>query len=300
MHTPIKKMVLGAALIAASATSQALNIFACEPEWAALAKEIAPDASIYAATSALQDPHNVQARPSLIAQFRRADLAICSGAELEVGWLPMLQMKANNRDLRTGQPGMFFAAEVVETLDKLERVDRSMGDVHAAGNPHFHLSPSRVELVAKELTKRLGEVDGENRASYQQNLSDFLTRWSTATQRWETRAEVLNGNKYIAYHSSFRYLFDWLSLEQIGDLEPQPGLPPTPAHLASLLELSRSENVAAIVYTGYQDSRGAEWLSERTDIEESQLSYTASEAHPSLFDVYESLIDELMRLHDDK
>ena len=299
MLTLIKKITLGATLLAASATSQALNIFACEPEWKALAAEIAPDANIYAATTSHQDPHHVQARPSLIAQFRRADLAICSGAELEVGWLPMLQMKANNRELRTGQPGMFFAAEAVETLDQLERVDRSMGDVHAAGNPHFHLSPSRVELVAEELTKRLSLIDSANQATYEQNLNNFLTRWTAASSEWEARAEILKGSNYIAYHSSFRYLFDWLSMQQIGDLEPQPGLPPTPAHLASLIELSRNEQVAAIVYTGYQDGRGAQWLSERTNVEQVQLVYTASDAHPSLFDVYEALIDELERIHND-
>ncbi len=296
---PIKRMLLGAALIAASATSQAINIFACEPEWEALAKEIAPNANIYTATTSLQDPHNVQARPSLIAQFRRAELAICSGAELEVGWLPMLQMKANNRDLRTGQPGMFFAADVVEALDKLERVDRSMGDVHAAGNPHFHLSPSRVELVAVELAKRLSEVDSDNAEGYEQNLSSFMTRWSAATLDWEARAEGMKGSQYIAYHSNFRYLFDWLSLEQIGDLEPRPGLPPTPAHLASLIELTRDEAVSAILHTSYQDGRGAQWLSERTNVEASQLAYTASETNPSLFDVYEAILSELERIHDD-
>lgn len=299
MHMPIKRLLLGAALVAASATSQAINIFACEPEWEALAKEIAPDANIYTATTSLQDPHNVQARPSLIAQFRRAELAICSGAELEVGWLPMLQMKANNRDLRTGQPGMFFAADVVEALDKLERVDRSMGDVHAAGNPHFHLSPSRVELVAAELAKRLSEIDSENAESYEQNLGSFMTRWSAATRDWEARADGMKGSRYIAYHSNFRYLFDWLSLEQIGDLEPRPGLPPTPAHLASLIELTRDEAVSAILYTSYQDGRGAQWLSERTNVEASQLVYTASETNPSLFDVYEAILSELERIHND-
>jgi zinc/manganese transport system substrate-binding protein len=292
-------MLLGAALIAASATSQAINIFACEPEWEALATEIAPNANIYTATTSLQDPHNVQARPSLIAQFRRAELAICSGAELEVGWLPMLQMKANNRDLRTGQPGMFFAADVVEALDKLERVDRSMGDVHAAGNPHFHLSPSRVELVAVELAKRLSEIDSENAEGYEQNLSSFMTRWSAATRDWEARAEGMKGSQVIAYHSNYRYLFDWLSLEQIGDLEPRPGLPPTPAHLASLIELTRDEAVSAILYTSYQDGRGAQWLSERTNVEVSQLVYTASETNPSLFDVYEAVLTELERIHND-
>src|SRR5436190_24384649 len=120
----------------------ALNVFACTPEWGSLAKELGGDkANIYVASTALQDPHRIEARPSLIARARSADLAVCTGAELEVGWMPLVQTQSGNPKIQVGQPGYFEAAAVVPLLEKPARVDRSMGDVHAAGNPHIHLDP---------------------------------------------------------------------------------------------------------------------------------------------------------------
>lgn len=212
-----------------------LNVFACEPEYAALTKELAPTASIYSATTALQDPHQVQARPSLIAKMRQADLVVCAGADLEVGWLPMLQMKSANAKVRSTEQGLFFAADQIETLDKLASVDRSMGDVHAQGNPHIHFDPTRLLKVATALSAKLTQLDPAGAADYQQSLADFTTRWQAAVPRWEAQAKGLQGKKVIAYHSSFRYLFNWIGIEQVADLEPKPGLAPTSGHLASLL-----------------------------------------------------------------
>ena len=143
-------------LLLASGLAQAeLRIFACEPEWAALARELVPDATIDVATSHVQDPHYVQARPSLIAKMRQADLVICSGAELEIGWLPALLQKANNAAVMDPQRGLFYAAEQVERLDVQAHSDRSQGDVHAAGNPHVHLSPEHILTIANALAPRL-------------------------------------------------------------------------------------------------------------------------------------------------
>ena len=174
--------LLGVALLLIALPSHAaLQVFACEPEWASLTNELAGDkASVFSATTAHQNVHRIQARPSLIARVRKADLVICSGAELEVGWLPLLLRRAANPNVQPNKPGYFMAAEQVERLDKHASVDRSMGDIHAAGNPHIHLDPNRIAIVAEALTKRLINLDPDNNAYYQQRSEDFLSRWQQA------------------------------------------------------------------------------------------------------------------------
>ncbi|QIZ78638.1 metal ABC transporter solute-binding protein, Zn/Mn family [Ferrimonas lipolytica] len=273
----------------------ALKIFACEPEYAALAQELAPAATIFSATSALQDPHHVQARPSLIAKLRQADLAICAGAELEVGWLPMLQMKANNPQVRDGNAGMFYAMDYIEPLGVPDKVDRSMGDIHAGGNPHMHFSPQRIEQVAAALRDRLMSIDSDNAEAYQQQWQLFASRWQQAQQQWQLKAKPLQGKQVIAYHSSFMYLFDWLGMEQVGNLEPKPGLPPTSAHLSSLLQQVQATPPLALIYTGYQDNRGVNWLAKRTDVTALQLPFGPGvDGIDSLFELYDSVLDKLL------
>ncbi|MGX7653401.1 metal ABC transporter solute-binding protein, Zn/Mn family [Shewanella putrefaciens] len=272
-----------------------LNVFACEPEYAALAKELAPTANIYSATTALQDPHQVQARPSLIAKMRQADLVVCAGADLEVGWLPMLQMKSANAKVQSTQKGLFFAADHIETLDKLASVDRSMGDVHAQGNPHLHFDPMRLLQVATALTSKMAQLDPASEAHYQQSLADFTARWQAAIPRWEEQAKGLQGKKVIAYHSSFRYLFNWLGIEQVADLEPKPGLAPTSGHLASLLTRAEQGDILAVVVASYQDERGAKWLGEKAHLPVLMLpmSVGGNDSSKDLFSLYDSVISLL-------
>lgn len=272
-----------------------LNVFACEPEYAALAKELAPTANIYSATTALQDPHQVQARPSLIAKMRQADLVVCAGADLEVGWLPMLQMKSANAKVQSTEKGLFFAADHIETLDKLASVDRSMGDVHAQGNPHLHFDPMRLLQVATALTSKMAQLDPASEAHYQQSLADFTARWQAAIPRWEEQAKGLQGKKVIAYHSSFRYLFNWLGIEQVADLEPKPGLAPTSGHLASLLTRAEQGDILAVVVASYQDGRGAKWLGEKAHLPVLMLpmSVGGNDSSKDLFSLYDSVISLL-------
>lgn len=273
-----------------------LNVFACEPEYAALVQALAPDAKVYSATTALQDPHQVQARPSLIAKMRQADLVVCAGADLEIGWLPMLQMKASNTGVLSTENGLFFATDHVDTLDKLENVDRSMGDVHAKGNPHVHFDPELLLKVAQALTLKLKQLDRENNDVYQQHLDAFSLRWQAASQVWLTKAAALKGQKVIAYHTSFRYLFNWLGIEQVGDLEPKPGLPPSTSHLVKLIERAKQGDVSAIVMASYQDDRGAMWLGERTELPVVILpmSIGGNEQSTDLFSLYDSVLSLLL------
>ncbi|GGQ32535.1 metal ABC transporter solute-binding protein, Zn/Mn family [Shewanella litoralis] len=276
-----------------TATAKAeLNVFACEAEYGALAKTLAPSADVYSATTAMQDPHQVQARPSLIAKMRQADLVVCAGADLEIGWLPMLQMKASNPKVKSTDKGLFFAAEQIDTLDKLTSVDRSMGDVHAKGNPHLHLDPERMLAVAKALSAKLIEIDPQNSSEYQQSLTDFSQRWQAKIPQWQAQAKALAGKKVIAYHSSFRYLFNWTGIEQVADLEPKPGLAPTSSHLASLLARAEKGDVMAVIVASYQDERGAKWLGERANLPVVMLpmSVGGNEQSQDLFSLYDSLL----------
>lgn len=294
------KCLLGSALLTLSHGALAqMNIFACEPEYAALAKELAPDARIYSATTAMQDPHQVQARPSLIAKMRQADLVICAGAELEVGWLPMLQMKAANAQVRSTDNGLFFATEHVKTLDQMSNVDRSMGDVHSLGNPHVHFSPQRMLIIAQALTDKLMQLDEKQSTGYQQRLSHFTARWQLATSKWQEKARSLQGMKVIAYHSSFRYLFDFANIDQVADLEPKPGLPPTSSHLASLLKQAKKGDVAAIVIASYQNQRGANWLAEKSNLPVVvlPLSVGGNKQSNDLFSLYDNTLDLLTQAY---
>jgi zinc/manganese transport system substrate-binding protein len=276
-----------------TATAKAeLKVFACEPEYAALAQTLAPDARVYSATTAMQDPHQVQARPSLIAKMRQADLVVCAGADLEIGWLPMLQMKSSNPKVNSTDKGLFFSTEQVDTLDKLASVDRSMGDVHAKGNPHLHLDPERMLAVAQALSAKLAAIDPDNASRYAQSLSDFSQRWQAKIPQWQQQAKSLAGKKVIAYHSSFRYLFNWTGIEQVADLEPKPGLAPTSSHLASLLTRAEKGDVMAVIVASYQDERGAKWLGERANLPVLVLpmSVGGNDQSKDLISLYDSLL----------
>jgi len=280
----------------AAPQAQALNVFACEPEWGSLLHELAGDAiQVDVGTSALQDVHVIEAKPSLIAKVRRADLIVCTGAELEVGWLPQLIRQSGNSKVASG-PGYFLASDQITTLEKPTKLDRSEGDIHPGGNPHFQLDPYRMLAIAKALDARLAELDPAKAATYKQRLDDFTTRWQTAIKGWEAKAAPLKGRKVVVHHWSWIYLLTWLNMEQIGALEPKPGVPPTSSHLASLVDLTKSSNALAIISAAYQDPKPGQWLSERTGVPALILPFTVGgdDRSKDLFGLYDSTIDKLL------
>ena len=277
----------------------ALNIFACTPEWSSLAKELGGDkANVYTATTALQDPHKIEARPSLIARARSADLLICTGADLEVGWLPLVQSQSGNPKIRAGQPGYFEASTFASLIEKPERVDRSMGDVHPAGNPHIHLDPANIGKVAAALGERMGALDPPQRAHYVERTNAFLVRWKEATARWEKEAVPLKGLPLVVYHRDLSYLVRWLGMREVGSLEPKPGLPPSTAHLSELLSRLARDPAKAVARSSYNDPRAAEWIAERAKIRTVVLPYTVggSERAKDLFGLYDDSIARLLEV----
>jgi zinc/manganese transport system substrate-binding protein len=273
-----------------------LRVFACEPEWAALAEEIGGEhVDAYSATTALQDPHYIQARPSLIAKVRQADIVICSGAQLEIGWLPALLQKANNRNVMPGTMGYLEASSFVVRLGVTGDLDRAQGDIHPQGNPHIQTNPHNIAIVARELGKRMQKIDSVNSESYEIKLEGFLDSWRTATSRWEEQAASLRGKKAITHHRSWVYLFDWLGVEEVANLEAVPGLPPTAAHLSKLTSEFSDGGAAVIIRAPYQHAKPSEWLSERTGIEAVLLPLTVggTEEATDLFALFDDIIGRL-------
>ena len=276
----------------------ALRVFACEPEWAALAEEIGGDrVKVSVATNALQDPHYLEARPSLISKVRRADLVVCTGAQLEIGWLPMLLGKANNPQVRPGSPGYFEAGSFVRHLEVPAAIDRSQGDVHPQGNPHIQTDPRNIALVAQALGERMASLDVDSAGHYQSRLEQFLSGWNAAIVKWEAEATPLRGKRVVTHHKSWVYLENWLGLELLETLEPLPGIPPTASHLSKLLAQLGDDGSGAdfIIRTPYQSSKPSEWLSQRTSIPELMLPFTVG-GDDEASDLYSLFSDTIERL----
>jgi zinc/manganese transport system substrate-binding protein len=274
-----------------------IRIFACEPEWAALAEEIGQDhVDAYSATTPFQDPHYVQARPSLIAKVRQADLVVCSGAQLEIGWLPVLLQKANNRDVTPGSTGYLEASSLVERFDATANVDRALGDIHPLGNPHVQANPHNIAVIAKTLAARMAEIDTANADAYSAGVADFLERWDTAIADWEAKAAPLRGRKVITHHKSWVYLERWLGLVEVDNLEAVPGIPPTVGHLSTLKSRFAAGGADFIIRSPYQDARASEWLAERTGIPALELPLTVggNDRADNLFSLFDEIIDRLL------
>ena len=292
------RLIIALLLAAASWPALAsLDIFACTPEWGSLAHEIGGErAAVYTATNALQDPHHVEARPSLIARARRADLVVCTGAELEIGWLPLVLTQSGNPKIQLGQPGYFEAAPAARLIEVPERVDRAMGDVHPLGNPHLHLDPRNILRVAKALAQRMSVLDAKDASYYLERELDFEKRWSAATARWEREAEPLKGMAIVVHHKNFSYLIAWLGMREVGSLEPRPGLPPSAAHLAELLAALKQAPAKAVVRAAYNDPRASEWLSREAHIPAVLMPFTVggTERAKDLFGLYDDSIARLI------
>jgi zinc/manganese transport system substrate-binding protein len=277
-----------------------VNVFACEPEWKSLIETIGGShVKVYSATTAFQDPHHIEARPSLIAKTRQADLLVCTGAELEIGWLPLLLRQSGNASIQEDEPGYFLASDYVERIEVPKELDRRDGDVHAGGNPHVHWDPNRLITIADALAQRLQLIDPKNDIFYRQQFTIFHERWKKNIVRWEQKAAVLRGKKVIVHHKNWSYLINWLDMKELGDIEPKPGLPPTSAHLARLLKQTRADQPDYILLANYQNPKGARWLSKKTQVPLLSLPFTVggSKQATDLESLYDEVLSALTQAH---
>jgi len=284
-------------LASALPAQAALRVFACEPEWGALAQALGGNlVDVSIATTAFQDPHQIQAKPSLISRMRSADLVVCTGAELEIGWLPVLLQQSGNAKVQPGQPGYFEASRQVRLLEVPGSVDRSQGDVHAFGNPHIQTDPRNIAAVATALSVRLQQVDAAHAAEYQARGADFSQKWQQAIVRWTQQAAPLRGAPVVSQHKAFAYLYDWLGLREIAVLEPKPGVEPSAAHLQQVLATLKATPARMVLYAAYLDPRPSEWIGKNADIPVVKIPSTVggSEGAKDLFGLFDDTVARLL------
>ena len=286
------------ALAAAAAPAHAtLKVLATTPDWAALVNELGGDkVNVYTATSAFQDVHRVDAKPSLVARARSADLVVATGADLEIGWMPVLLQDSGNVKIQPGAPGYFEAAPLVPLLEVPSAVDRSMGDIHPLGNPHVTLDPRNIAIIAKNLAARLVLVDPGNAAYYTARGEDFQKRWQQATAQWEARAAPLRGMPVVVIHRDQAYLCHWLGIRELASIEPKPGVPPSAGYLAELVTKLAATPPKMILRNAYNDPKAADWLSQRIHAPVVLLPYTVGGTPEAkdLFGLFDDTVNRLL------
>jgi zinc/manganese transport system substrate-binding protein len=283
-------------LVAALPAHAALRVLATTADWGSLATELGGDkVSVYTATSALQDVHQVSAKPSLVARARTADLVVANGAELEMGWLPVLLQESGNPKIQPGSPGYFEATSAVRLIEVPTKLDRSMGDIHSQGNPHIQLDPRNIAAVGKALTARLAAIDPANAQYYQSRGADFQARWAAALTRWDQQAAGLKGVQVVVIHRDQAYLCNWLGLVQVATIEPKPGVPPTAGYLAGLVTQLSADQPRMILRNAYNDPKAAEWLSAKVGVPAVTLPFSVG-GTPEAKDLFGLFDDTLARL----
>ena len=252
-------------LLVPVAASAKLEVVATTPDLAVIARDVGgADAHVVALALATQDPHFVDAKPHLALALSKANLLLLTGAGLEVGWLPTLLTGSRNADIQPGSAGYLDCSSLVQLLQvPTAPVDRSQGDIHPQGNPHFSYDPRRVEALAVGIGKRLAELDASHKAGYFARTKSFLEGLHAARARWEARLAKARGQKIIAYHDSLPYLADWLGIEVVEHVEPKPGIPPNPSHIAHVLERARADKVRAIVQQAYYPSGTSKLIADK-------------------------------------
>ncbi|MCJ7452706.1 MAG: zinc ABC transporter substrate-binding protein [Steroidobacteraceae bacterium] len=297
MNLKILGACLMAALFIATPAQAALRVLATTADWGSLATELGGDkVDVYTATSALQDVHQVNAKPSLVARARTADLVIANGADLEIGWLPVLLQESGNPKIQPGTPGFFEATTTVRLMDIPSAVDRSQGDVHPLGNPHIQLDPRYVAVVAKALTTRLAQIDPANATYYQARGADFLARWKQAMARWAAEAAPLKGVKVVVIHSDQRYLCRWIGFNEVAAIEPKPGVPPSAGYLAELVSKLSADKPKMILRNFYNDPKAVEWLSQKIGVQVVLLPFSVGGTPEAkdLFGLFDDTINRLL------
>ena len=233
--------------------------------FAALAQKVGGDrVEVKALSRGYMDPHFVEPKPNLVIELNRADLLVHVGLELEIGWLPPLVLGARNARIQTGQPGNLDASSGIPVLDvPATRVDRSMGDIHPQGNPHYWIAPANAVIVAREIAERLAALDPAGSPTFDANLARFVGEVARRRVQWEQRAAGLRGIMVVTYHRSWSYVSAWLGLREVGYVEPKPGIPAPPSHIAQLIGLMRREGVKVILMESFYPRNTVDLVAEK-------------------------------------
>jgi zinc/manganese transport system substrate-binding protein len=262
----MKKLFTAICLMGLAVASQAkLNVVATTGDFGAIAKAIGGDAvAVTVLAKPTEDPHFVDAKPSLIVKLNRADAVIEGGAELELGWLPPLLEGSRNSKLEAGKPGHIMGNEGISLLEVPTTLDRSRGDVHAAGNPHYMSDPINGKIVAEHIANALCQLDSKSCDQFRANLTKFNSELDAKLGEWEKTLAPYKGKQVVSYHNMWPYFGERFGLKFDLFLEPKPGIPPTPAHLAEVITKMKSDNVKVIIVQPYQNRKTAETVANHT------------------------------------
>jgi zinc/manganese transport system substrate-binding protein len=261
----MRSLLLMVLLLAALPANAALNVVATVSDLAALAKEVGGShVNVMSMSVPTQDPHFVDARPNLAVQLNKADLLLAIGLQLEIGWLPTLVNGARNPKIQLGAPGYLECATLVSSRDiPQQAIDRSMGDIHPGGSPHFLSDPREAAKVARGISKRLSQLDAAHAADFEANTQAFLTKLETTRQGWEQRMAPFKGTEFIAYHRTWTYFSDWLGIQPVEFIEPKPGIPPNPTHVVHVLSVARTKKIPVILQETYYPDSSSKIIAEK-------------------------------------
>jgi len=297
------KLITGAAAalllgLASNAAQAQLNVFACVPEWGALANTIGGDrVAVTLATSALDNPESMAPTPGLISKLAEADLIACTGAGLEDGWLPAMLQRAGNAKVAKGAPGHFLAADYVKLIEEeAEEEEGGHHHLHGEGNPHIQGNPKNMQLVAAQMAKRLVELDPEGEAAYTQNVKTFLADMGALIKELEAKAGALRGVNIAVQHGHSAYFLNWLGVNTVATVEPEPGVAPGPQHLAEVIDAVAAKDIKFIVYAAYEEPGPSRYVAERAGIPVVKLPFTVGGV-PEASDIgslYRETVDRLL------
>ena len=244
-----------------------MNVAVSYPYIGALVEKIAQDkVKTTVLAKGNWDPHFVVPRPSLISKLRRSDALIMNGAQLEIGWLPPLIRRAANAKVNPNAQSFLNLSHQLQLIQKPQSVDRSLGDVHPDGNPHFHLDPNNILILAQSISEFLMRIDASNRQEYIKNMELFTKEWKTHLLRWEERMKAKHGVEVIQFHDNLAYFNAAYGLKSIGTIEPLPGIPPSSRHTLELIKLIKNEKPLCILHDVYHSSKTAQYLVDKTGI----------------------------------
>jgi zinc/manganese transport system substrate-binding protein len=274
-----------------------LNVVASIPTFAALAQEVGKDLiDVKSLARGDQDPHFLEPKPSYAVLLNRADLLIEDGLELEIGWLPVLQVQSRNPKIQTSARGHLDASEGLEILEiPSGKVSRAEGDVHPLGNPHYWLNPKNGLIIARHIADRLKELDPTNASTYEENYRQFEQRLRGKIAVWEKELAPFRGKKIITYHKSFSYFADWSGIIIVDFVEPKPGIPPNPGHLLELIDRIKADKIPMILSENYYEPKASQQLAEKTGAKFLIVptSVNGDPAVKTYEDLFENLIQKL-------
>jgi len=264
VNKTVRLALIGIAAAASQATAQ-LRVVATTPDLASVAREVGGDrVNVVALAKPTEDPHFVDAKPSFIVTLNRADALIEGGAELELGWLPPLMENARNTKIAAGAPGHIVASEGIRLLEIPTSFDRSKGDIHSLGNPHFMVDPVSAKIVARNIATHFSQLDPKNAATYNANLARFNATIDTKLAGWQRQLAPYRGARIVTYHRDFIYLAQRFGLTIVDELEPKPGIAPSPSHLAQVILEMKRDNAKVILVQPFQNRKTAETVARQT------------------------------------